>query len=55
MSESQGTLFVDEGAPRASSPFFDMALNKEWKGGQTKVVELLDDYPEIFRMHAEWL
>jgi hypothetical protein len=60
------TIFVRVGAEeeeyhiyenllRANSGFFDIALKKEWKEGQDRIVEMLETNNEAFSIWAKWL
>ncbi|KAK1812880.1 hypothetical protein LTR12_012764 [Friedmanniomyces endolithicus] len=46
---------IHEKLLRSKAAFFEAALGKEWKEGQDRAVELMDDDPDAFGGYAEWL
>ena len=55
VGEAKQHFYVHEPLLRASSQFFDAALNKQWQEGQTRVVDLPESDPETFKIYANWL
>ncbi|KAK0304218.1 hypothetical protein LTR01_007574 [Friedmanniomyces endolithicus] len=49
------TFHVHETLLRSRSAFFEAALSKEWKEGQARKVELLDDDVRAFEGYSRWL
>lgn len=49
------TFHVHETRLRSRSAFFEAALSKEWKEGQARKVELLDDDVRAFEGYTRWL
>ncbi|PPJ57490.1 hypothetical protein CBER1_09935 [Cercospora berteroae] len=48
-------FYADEAMIRKSSKFFDAALNKEWKEGQERIVNLPETQPAAFNVYLNWL
>jgi hypothetical protein len=46
---------IYENLLRANSGFFDIALKKEWKEGQDRIVEMPETNNEAFTIWAKWL
>lgn len=46
---------MNEEKIRASSKFFDKALNAEWKEGRERTIELPESDPEAFNIYLHWL
>lgn len=55
VGETKKDFFVHETLITRSSSFFQAALSKNWKEGQTKTVELPGTKPEIFHIYLDWL
>lgn len=48
-------FYIHESVIRKPETFFDATLQEEWKEGQERVVELLEDSVDHFRLYAQWL
>lgn len=46
---------VHEELVRASSPFFEAALGRDWQEAAERIVNLPDDRPAIFQLYIQWL
>lgn len=55
MGKPTTVYHVNEKLLRANSGFFDAALKKEWREGQTRKVELPDHESEHFNVWLNWL
>lgn len=48
------TFYIHESL-LAQAPFFQAALDKEWREGQQRFVSLPDDDPDVFYRYTQWL
>lgn len=48
-------FLVHEGVVKESSEFFKAALNKQWKEGTERKIDLPDDCPHVVADYIEWL
>jgi hypothetical protein len=53
--DSGTTLTVHETIIKENSPFFCAALDKKWKEGQLREIELPEDQPKTVSAYVEWL
>ncbi|KAF2167852.1 hypothetical protein M409DRAFT_21999 [Zasmidium cellare ATCC 36951] len=52
--EGQQTFSIHEDVIKENSPFFRAALDKKWKEGQARAVELPEDSPEVVAAYVDW-